>query len=96
MSFTAFSSLHARAISHLTSVLNSKLNDSFEDAGYDWTATQRRTTASHYLPDMINWLMTVVDGLDVQDNIKEEVYRGALAYIAENFMVREGHSQIHQ
>lgn len=40
-----------------------------------------------YLYELINWLTTVVDELKVQDKYKNEAYRGAVAYVAESFMV---------
>jgi len=85
-SYASFSALHAKAVSHLTSVINAKLKDFFEMAGYDWTPPKPETTPSWYLEDMINWFMTVVDGLDVREEVKEEVYQGALTNMADNLM----------
>ncbi|KAG9015549.1 hypothetical protein FRB94_000154 [Tulasnella sp. JGI-2019a] len=86
MSYASFASLHAQAVAHLINVLNNKLSEIFETAEYDWTPGQPETTPSMYLWDTPNWLMTVVDGLTVPDEVKEEVYRGALHHIAESLM----------
>ncbi|KAG8865136.1 hypothetical protein FRB96_000025 [Tulasnella sp. 330] len=86
MSYASFASLHSQAVAHLISVLNNKLTDIFETAEYDWTPNQPETTPSMYLWDTPNWLMTVVDGMSVPEEVKEEVYRGALNHIAESLM----------
>lgn len=56
-------------------------------AEYDWTPVTSDGSPSAYLGDMINWLVAVVDSLSVQDNVKEEVYKGALAHTADGLMV---------
>ncbi|KAG8898195.1 hypothetical protein FRB99_007605 [Tulasnella sp. 403] len=81
-----FSSVHARSVAHLTKVVNDKLNDSLEVAEYEWTPNQKETNPSLYLWDMINWLTTVVDGLLVRDEVKEEVYKGAVTHTAKGLM----------
>lgn len=40
-----------------------------------------------YLYELVNWLTTVVDSLAIQEEYKDEAYRGAVAYIAECLMV---------
>lgn len=41
-----------------------------------------------YLYELVNWLTTVVDSLQISDSYKDEAYRAATAYIAQSFMVR--------
>jgi hypothetical protein len=41
-----------------------------------------------YLYELINWLTTVVDSLQISDSYKDEAYRAATAYIAQCLMVR--------
>ena len=41
-----------------------------------------------YLYELVNWLTTVVDSLQIRDSYKDEAYRGATTYIAQCLMVR--------
>jgi hypothetical protein len=41
-----------------------------------------------YLYELVNWLTTVVDSLQISDSYKDEAYRAATAYIAQCLMVR--------
>ena len=41
-----------------------------------------------YLYELVNWLTTVVDSLQISDPHKDEAYHGAAAYIAQCLMVR--------
>jgi hypothetical protein len=41
-----------------------------------------------YLYELVNWLTTVVDSLQISDSYKDEAYRAATAYIAQSLMVR--------
>jgi hypothetical protein len=41
-----------------------------------------------YLYELINWLTTVVDSLQISGSYKDEAYRAATAYIAQCLMVR--------
>jgi len=77
-----------QALGRLTTVINSKLDDFFELAEYDWTPRSREESPSMYLYELINWLTTVVDSLLVKDIYKEEAYKGAVMYIADCLMVR--------
>ena len=40
-----------------------------------------------YLYELVNWLTTVVDSLQISDSYKDEAYRAATAYIAQCLMV---------
>ena len=41
-----------------------------------------------YLYELVNWLTTVVDSLQIGDAHKDEAYHAAAAYIAQCLMVR--------
>jgi hypothetical protein len=41
-----------------------------------------------YLYELVNWLTTVVDSLQISESYKDEAYRAATAYIAQCLMVR--------
>ncbi|KAJ8093400.1 Rab GTPase-binding exocyst subunit S15 [Marasmius tenuissimus] len=66
--------------------LLSKLNDFFEPSEYDWTPSTRENAPGMYLIELVNWLTTVVDSLAIKDAYKDEVYKGAVSYIAECLM----------
>ena len=40
-----------------------------------------------YLYELVNWLTTVVDSLQISEEYKDEAYRAATAYIAQCLMV---------
>lgn len=84
---TQFSKTLTRAISRINSIISSKLNDFFELADYEWTTSTREDTPSMYLYELVNWLTTVVDGLNVKNAYKDEVYKGAVAHVAESLLV---------
>ena len=79
---TSFSSTLKHAIARITSLITSKLDD-FELAGYDPVPKQKAATASMYLYELVNWLTTVVDGLPIKDEYKDEAYKAAVQYIAD-------------
>ncbi|KAG9018833.1 hypothetical protein FRB90_009120 [Tulasnella sp. 427] len=81
-SSSSFTTLRSKCISHLTVVVNEKLNDSMDMGEYDWTPRESSGTPSVYLFDMVNYLTTVVDTLAVRSEVKEDVYKGALSHIA--------------
>jgi exocyst complex component 6 len=85
---TSFSRTQARASTRITSLINSKLDDFFGLSEYDWTPAAREDAPSMYLYELVNWLTTVVDSLQINDSYKDEAYRAATAYIAQSFMVR--------
>jgi hypothetical protein len=43
-----------------------------------------------YLYELVNWLTTVVDSLQISESYKDEAYRAATAYIAQCLMVSLG------
>jgi len=83
---TSFSKTQTRASTRIMSLINSKLDDFFGLAEYDWTPPTREDAPSMYLYELVNWLTTVVDSLQINDSYKDEAYRAATAYIAQSFM----------
>ena len=77
----------AAALSRIATIIRSKLVDFFELSEYDWTPRSREATPSMYLYELVNWLTTIVDILKVRKPLKDEVYRGAIAHVAESMMV---------
>ena len=75
------------AISRITSIITSKLDDFLELSEYDWTPSARESAPSMYLYDLVNWLTTVVDSLQVKDSYKDDTYKGSVHYIAECLLV---------
>ena len=84
---TSFAATLDRALARITGLINSKLDDFFELSEYDWTPQAREDAPSMYLYELINWLTTVVDSLVIKEAYKDEAYKGAVAYIADCFMV---------
>jgi hypothetical protein len=84
---TSFAATLSRALERITSLITSKLDDFFELSEYDWTPNTREDAPSMYLYELVNWLTTVVDSLVIKDAYKDEAYKGAVAYIADCFMV---------
>jgi len=82
----SFASSRSRVLKRVIASIQSKLDDFFGLAEYDWTPKTREQSPSMYLYELANWLTTVVDSLVVKDEYKEEAYRGAVDYIAECFM----------
>ncbi|KAI0306856.1 exocyst complex component sec15 subunit [Multifurca ochricompacta] len=83
---TSFSKTKARALARITSLINSKLDDFFGLSEYDWTPVAREDAPSMYLYELVNWLTTIVDSLQISEAYKDEAYRGATAYIAQCLM----------
>ncbi|KAL0067603.1 Rab GTPase-binding exocyst subunit S15 [Marasmius tenuissimus] len=83
---SAFEATLSRALTRINTLIQSKLNDFFEPSEYDWTPTTRENAPSMYLIELVNWLTTVVDSLAIKDAYKDEVYKGAVSYIAECLM----------
>ena len=84
---TAFESTITRALTRLNTLTTSKLDDFFELSEYDWTPPARESAPSMYLYELINWLTTVVDSLQVKETYKDEAYRGAVVYISDCLLV---------
>jgi hypothetical protein len=83
----SFKKTQTRASSRITSLINSKLDDFFGLSEYDWTPAAREDAPSMYLYELVNWLTTVVDSLQISESYKDEAYRAATAYIAQCLMV---------
>lgn len=75
------------AMDRIASIIRSKLIDFFELSGYDWTPRSREAVPSMYLYELVNWLTTIVDSLRLQKTIQDEIYRGAVTYVADSMMV---------
>lgn len=86
-SASAFEATLSHALARISSVNNSKLDDFFGLSEYDWTPPSREDSPSMYLYELVNWLTTVVDSLVIKESYKDEAYKGAVAYIADCFMV---------
>ncbi|KAI0277345.1 exocyst complex component sec15 subunit [Russula aff. rugulosa BPL654] len=82
----SFKKTQTRASSRITSLINSKLNDFFGLSEYDWTPATREDAPSMYLYELVNWLTTVVDSLQISESYKDEAYHAATAYIAQCLM----------
>ncbi|ELU45514.1 rsec15 [Rhizoctonia solani AG-1 IA] len=74
-----------RAESRISAVIAKKLDD-FEPE-YDWTTRTTETQASLYIFQLVSWLTTVVDSLDVEDRFKTAAYRNAMIHVSNLFMV---------
>ncbi|KAI0265860.1 exocyst complex component sec15 subunit [Gloeopeniophorella convolvens] len=83
---SAFGKTQTRALARITALINSKLDDFFGLSEYDWTPSAPEDAPSMYLYELINWLTTVVDALQIRDAYKDVAYRGATAYIAQCLM----------
>ncbi|KAF8897720.1 exocyst complex component, sec15 subunit [Infundibulicybe gibba] len=82
----SFQATLSRALTRITGLITSKLDQFFELSEYKWTPPTRENAPSMYLYELVNWLTTVVDSLVIKEAYKDEAYKGALAYIAECFM----------
>ncbi|KAH9021143.1 exocyst complex component sec15 subunit [Lactarius pseudohatsudake] len=83
---TSFRKTQTRASTRITTLINLKLDDFFGLAEYVWTPPTREDAPSMYLYELVNWLTTVVDSLQIGDVHKDEAYHGAAAYIAQCLM----------
>ena len=83
----AISTTMSRALARVNASITSKLDDFFGLSEYDWTPNTRETEPSMYLYELINWLTTVVDSLQVKETYKDEAYRGAVVYISDCLLV---------
>lgn len=82
----SFESILSHSIQHLTGLINSKLDQSFEFSMYNWTPQTRENAPSMQLDELIGWLTTVVDSLSIKEQYKDEAYKGAFEYIADTLM----------
>jgi exocyst complex component 6 len=83
----SFSSTLTRALTRITGLITSKLDDFFGLSEYDWTPATLEDAPSMYLYELVNWLTTVVDSLAILESYKDEAYQGALSYISECLLV---------
>ncbi|KAN0128553.1 Exocyst complex subunit Sec15-like domain containing protein [Lactarius tabidus] len=83
---TSFRKTQSRATTRITSLINLKLDDFFGLSEYVWTPAARENAPSMYLYELVNWLTTVVDSLQISDANKQEAYHAAAAYIAQCLM----------
>ncbi|KAI9447688.1 exocyst complex component sec15 subunit [Lactarius indigo] len=83
---TSFRKTQTRASTRITTLINLKLDDFFGLSEYVWTPPTREDAPSMYLYELVNWLTTVVDSLQISDVHKDEAYHGAAAYIAQCLM----------
>lgn len=69
----------------IDSAIAAKLKDFFEMAEYDLTSTQEQKEVSDYLPEMLQWLETMMErGLvALPSEIKIEHYRSAFKYVSD-------------
>ncbi|KAI0031663.1 exocyst complex component sec15 subunit [Vararia minispora EC-137] len=75
----------AQARARAVTVITNKL-DQFGLSDYDWKPAQPEGMPSSYLTELVAWLTTVVDSLQIREEYKDEVYTGAVAYIADCLM----------
>ena len=85
---TSFRKTQTRASTRINTLINLKLDDFFGLAEYVWTPSTREDAPSMYLYELVNWLTTVVDSLQIRDTHKHDAYHGAAAYIAQCLIVR--------
>jgi len=74
------------AMDRIAGIIRSKLADFFELSEYVWTPRSREAVPSMYLYELVNWLTTVVDSLKLRKSIEDDVYRGAIIFVAESMM----------
>ena len=84
----AFAEALVQARARVAAVIASKLDDFFGLSEYDWTPAQKEDVPSMYLTELVGWLSTVVDSLQLKDEYKEEAYKEAITYISQCLMVR--------
>ncbi|KZV70296.1 exocyst complex component sec15 subunit [Peniophora sp. CONT] len=82
----AFAEALVQARARIAAVIASKLDDFFGLSEYDWTPAQKDTVPSMYLTELVAWLSTVVDSLQLKSEYKDEAYKEALAYISRCLM----------
>lgn len=46
------------------------------------------TSPNMYLYELVNWLMTIVDSLQLDERYKDEAYKAALQHVATSLAVR--------
>lgn len=87
LSIASFETVLQQATDRLGTVIKKKLDDIFELSEYNWTPVQPESEPSMYLDELLNWLMTVVDTMVLEEVYKDGAYRAALEHVAGCFMV---------
>ncbi|KAF9006559.1 exocyst complex component, sec15 subunit [Cyathus striatus] len=82
----SFETTIKKALARIADIISSKLDQFFELSEYQWTPLAREDAPSMYLYELVNWLTTVVDSLQIKESYKNEAYKAALEYIAECLM----------
>jgi hypothetical protein len=85
-SIQTFDQVLQNATDRLATVIKKKLDDIFELSEYNWTPPQPGSEPSPYLNELLRWLTTVVDTLQLEDSYKDTAYRAALEHVAGCFM----------
>ena len=83
----SFTSTTEKALERISSIIASKLQDSFELSEYDWTPSTRMDTPSGFLFEIVFWLTMNVDGLVMKDVYKDRAYDMAIKRVADCLMV---------
>lgn len=78
----------SKATDQLATLIKSKLDDFFELSEYDWTPPTAESSPNMYLYELVNWLMTIVDSLQLDGQYKDGAYKSALQHVATCLMVR--------
>ncbi|KDQ20586.1 hypothetical protein BOTBODRAFT_26590 [Botryobasidium botryosum FD-172 SS1] len=74
------------ATTRLSAIIQSKLDDFFELSEYDFTPPTAQSGPSMYLYELVNWLVTVVDSLVLDEKYKDAAFKSALEHVAHWFM----------
>lgn len=72
----------------IDSAIAAKLTDFFGMAEYDWTPRQEQSQPSDYLPEMLQWLETMMESVLIvlPADIKMEHYRKSFGFIADTLL----------
>lgn len=87
-SLPSFAATLNKATTRLATIIRSKLDDFFELSEYDFTPNTVSSGPSMYLYELVNWLVTVVDSLMLDEQYKDTAFKDALEHVAHWFMVR--------
>lgn len=82
----SFTQTLQNALRRIEDIISSKLVESFEMSEYEWTPDSSSGGPSIYVIQMVMWLTTTMENMDLQDVYKNTVYQGAVQFIAENLM----------
>lgn len=87
-SVSSFQNTLNKANDRISGMIESKLDDFFDLAEYDWTPAFSGGRPSMYLEELFHWLMTVVDSLPLEDIYKDTAFKNATDHVASCLMVR--------